>query len=303
MIRLSHGRANKRYNGPYINVEIKTFKGGEINVVLPDAFTRNIGPDKNVRIIAHITNSDLVMAFFLTIDALRRFDPAIKISAFIPYLPYARQDRVCNPGEALSISLFAKLVNAMNLESVVLLDPHSDVSAAAINNSVVATQETYITYVLVNQLLRISTDNLWLVAPDAGAVKKIKALSTNLEKLGLVSGFITATKSRNLQTQEITEVRFDEDVKGKNLLVVDDICDGGRTFTGLANILRERGCNELSLFVTHGIFSYGVDELCGWYDRIYTTDSFHPCEYSDLRKYTRDLKNSEGLSRFYWFQS
>lgn len=299
MIRVSFPLKGKLADSRF-EVAVKVFKGGEVNVVIPNEFLTYCHPYDHVTVTGNLVNSDMVMAFFLTIDALRRHNPSIKVHGDIPYFPYARQDRVCNSGEALSVALFTKLLNAMALESVTLLDPHSDVTPALVNNEIVNTQKELLETILVFQRLGIDTDRIVLIAPDAGAVKKTKALSNYLESRALVSEYMTATKVRNLETLEITETRFDGDVKDRNVLVVDDICDGGRTFIELAKQLRAQGCKQLSLFVTHGIFSYGVDELMKWYDKVYTTDSFHPDEYSELRQYTKDLKDSDGVSRFHW---
>lgn len=299
MIRVSFPLKRKLADSRF-EVAVKVFKGGEVNVVIPNEFLTYCHPYDHVTVTGNLVNSDMVMAFFLTIDALRRHNPSIKVHGDIPYFPYARQDRVCNSGEALSVALFTKLLNAMALESVTLLDPHSDVTPALVNNEIVNTQKELLETILVFQRLGIDTDRIVLIAPDAGAVKKTKALSNYLESRALVSEYMTATKVRNLETLEITETRFDGDVKDRNVLVVDDICDGGRTFIELAKQLRAQGCKQLSLFVTHGIFSYGVDELMKWYDKVYTTDSFHPDEYSELRQYTKDIKDSDGVSRFHW---
>ena len=109
------GSSNTRYN-----VDVKIFKGGEVGVTIPTPIFANHQPQDEVMIQANLINSDMVMAFFMTIDAMRRFDPTARIHAKIPYLPYARQDRVCNEGEALSIAMFANMLNAMKLESVTL---------------------------------------------------------------------------------------------------------------------------------------------------------------------------------------
>ena len=287
-------------------VAVKVFKGGEVNVVISNEFLSHCHPYDHVMVTGNLMNSDMVMAFFLTIDALRRHNPSIKVHAHIPYFPYARQDRVCNSGEALSVALFTKLLNAMELESVTLLDPHSDVTPALVNNSIINTQKELLEEILGFQHLGIDVDQIVLIAPDAGAVKKTKALTDYLSKEhfvsqnSLVSEYMTATKVRNLETLEITETRFDGDVKDRNVLVVDDICDGGRTFIELAKQLRAQGCKQLSLFVTHGIFSYGVNELMKWYDKVYTTDSFHPDGNSEIRQSTREFKDPDGVSRFHW---
>jgi ribose-phosphate pyrophosphokinase len=295
------------YDGQYRyeQVNVSVFKGGEVNVRLTENVIKYLeqddGNQKKIDVIAHISNSDTVMAFFLTCDASRRIEPGVAIRAIIPYLPYARQDRVCNPGEALSISTFAKMLNAQDLASVELLDPHSDVSPAAIHRSRVTNQEKMLYEVMSQQLLGINTDNLWLVAPDTGAVKKVKKLSDHLKAFGLVKGFITATKIRDVETLEITETRLDVDVSGKNLIIVDDICDGGRTFIQLGEILLQRGCGELSLFVTHGIFSYGIHALLSIFGRIYTTNSFHPDATSSIRIETEQCVAKDGQPRFFWF--
>lgn len=285
------------------DVDVKVFKGGEVGVTIPNDFLRQHQLNSEVMITGNLYNSDMVMAFFMTIDAIRRADPTARVHAKIPYLPYARQDRVCNEGEALSIAMFAKMLNAMSLESVMLIDPHSDVAGAVINNSRVVTQAHLLHRILTERLLDIKTDNLYLVAPDAGAVKKTKALSTMFVDREQLCGFFTASKTRNLLTQEISGTAVDGDVAGKNLLVVDDICDGGRTFIELGKILREKKCGELNLLVTHGIFSYGVLALLEIYDRVYTTDSFHPNEHSGFRIACDEETTVNGVGRFYWFKA
>ncbi len=304
MIRLTiHGAGASLFRR---KVHTTVFKGGEVNIILPSEFVSYLercGRQGTpvVELHANLTDSNEVMAFFMTVDALHRVAPAAQIHAVIPYLPYARQDRVCNPGEALSLAMFAKMVNALELASVELIDPHSDVSGGLIERSVVTGQLMFMRQIIERNILSLDVTSLYLVAPDAGAVKKIKKLSDELTRLNDIDGYFTASKVRNPATMEITGTHFDGDVKNKNLIVVDDICDGGRTFIQLGKKLKEAGCMELSLFVTHGIFSYGLDELMSVYDRVYTTDSFHPDMRSEVRKHSETFINERGLHRFYWF--
>jgi ribose-phosphate pyrophosphokinase len=110
-----------------------------------------------------------------------------------------------------------------------------------------------------------------LVSPDAGANKKTfevaKYFSTN---------FIRADKLRDLTTGQIKEtIVYADDLTGKTAVILDDICDGGRTFIELAKVLKAKGAAKVILFVTHGIFSAGLDPLfAGGIDAIWTTDSF-----------------------------
>ncbi|ARV76974.1 ribose-phosphate pyrophosphokinase [Pseudomonas phage Phabio] len=247
-----------------------TFKGGEQNVKLFDYQAIAIESADKITIKAHLTNANTVMDLLLLVDAIRRINPSVRIGAFIPYMPYARQDRVCNPGEALSIAVMAKVINSLNFDRVFLLDPHSDSTVGLIERSIVESPVQFIRR--SDTFVGMDFSEVYLVAPDAGAQKRVKALATELG----AAGYITATKERDLETMEITGTKFDGNVTGKKLLVVDDICDGGRTFVALAKALREQEPEELHLWVTHGIFSYGTKVVTVHYDSVATTNSFQP---------------------------
>lgn len=251
-------------------VPTTTFKGGEQNVKLFDYQAIAIESADKVTIKAHLTDANTVMDLLLLVDAIRRVNPSVRIGVFIPYMPYARQDRVCNPGEALSIAVMAKVINSLNFDRVYLLDPHSDTTAALIERSMVESPAQFIKR--NDTFVGMDFSKVYLVAPDAGAQKRVKALAAELG----AAGYITATKDRDLETMEITGTKFDGNVAGKKLLVVDDICDGGRTFIALAKALREQEPEELHLWVTHGIFSYGTKVVTDQYDSVATTNSFQP---------------------------
>jgi ribose-phosphate pyrophosphokinase len=78
-----------------------------------------------------------------------------------------------------------------------------------------------------------------------------------------------------MKTGQITSMSFDADVKGKSIVIVDDIIDGGATFIGLAAELRARGAKKLTLCVTHGVFSKGHEAIANTFDAVYTTNSYH----------------------------
>lgn len=261
-------------------VNATTFRGGEVNIVLPKEVvdvlqTSSSDRFPTVQLIANIQNSNDLMALMLTTDAIRRIENRSEISCMIPYFPYARQDRVCNPGEALSVAVAAKMINSLNFKRVIIVDPHSTVLPALLDNVIVQSQEYYL-----SNLLRASFEggienhqDLWVMAPDQGAYKKVFDVAAKHN----FAGFLYAIKDRDPKTMEIMDVKIQGDVAGKDILVLDDICDGGRTFMELGRLLKTAGAKSIQLFVTHGIFSYGVDDLCKLYDKVYTTDSFHPC--------------------------
>lgn len=188
----------------------------------------------------------------------------------LPWLPYARQDRHMQPGDSFALKVFANQLNLLGFDKVIVLDPHSEAAAAAITHLVAIPQERCL---LQSETLAVAlrAGELTLVAPDAGALKKIHAVA---QAVG-AQGFATLTKQRNVATGELTGFRLVEgDVKGKAALIVDDLCDAGGTFIGSAQVLRDAGARSVSLYVTHGVFSKGVENLLSQgIDQIYTTTS------------------------------
>lgn len=244
-----------------------TFPGGEIQVQV-ETPTDN-GAVESLLIDAHLPDAQEVMALLMLTDALRRAYPNAPIALRLPYVPYARQDRVCNPGEALGIRVFCDLVNAQNYCQVTIMDPHSDVTPALLNR---------VTIEDVTPLIARAVQTLGevaLVAPDAGAVKRVSSLAKRLGGLPVVF----AEKIRDTQTGNITGVRVSGELPACGLLLVDDICDGGRTFIELAGALRAKqeaqGIDApLYLYVSHGIFSKGLEVLTPHFARIFTPNDW-----------------------------
>jgi ribose-phosphate pyrophosphokinase len=185
-----------------------------------------------------------------------KFGSKVNIILEMPYLPYARQDRICEKGEALSIRVFCDLINAQCFDQVRITDCHSDVALALLNNCHHTPQH-------VAMGMQITTNNRLsnadvLVIPDLGAAKKAEIIA----------------KQYNLLTVQCMKTRIDRDTlvvkpigkipKGK-LLVVDDICDGGGTFLALASAFEGK---DLNLVVTHGIFSKGKGVLLTKYNNV-----------------------------------
>jgi ribose-phosphate pyrophosphokinase len=252
------------------------FSGGEVSVKLTPEET-SFEPSSKFYIDAHITNSNQVMELVLLKDALDRTygNPTIHLTC--PYLPYARQDRVCAPGESLSLRVFCDIINSLNFASVTVKDVHSDVALALLNNVV---------HYPVDELIGNTIHDVYrtnkpvLVAPDAGARKKVLKVA---QRYNLP--MISADKVRDVNTGEITgTVVHSDDLGNQQVLVVDDICDGGRTFVELAKVLSQKTSGKLYLYVTHGIFSQGLDKLLDWYDTIYSPYVFPNVPHNERLK-------------------
>lgn len=254
------------------------FPGGEVGIQLDDFNLKyHTTNAKFQTIVARIQDSNDIMRLLNVTDALRRLN-TLPIHLFMPYVPYSRQDRACNKGEAFSLGVFAKLINSQNYESITICDPHSDVSPALFDNVKVITQEdiikNYLSFIKV-----VNDSDSVFISPDSGANKK----TSTLAKLFEHKEFIRADKLRDLSTGQIKEtIVYADDLTGKTVVIADDICDGGRTFIELASVLKKKNAEKVILYVTHGIFSKDVKPLFeGGIDEIYTTNAYsdtHPVE-------------------------
>ena len=248
------------------------FSGGEIQVRLTDG--EDISPNRSnsAYITAKLTDSDSIMELANLVDAFRRCDSHIFLHLVCPYLPYARQDRVCAPGESLALRVMCDLINNMKFESVEVWDVHSDVSLALLNASHNIGPERFLGKVIEDAYE--AKRELVLVSPDAGAVKKVTKVAKEFDL-----PMVTAMKHRDPKTGEITgtEIHIPKELTDKEFLIVDDICDGGRTFIELAKAIRTAApkVTAVGLYVTHGIFSKGLDVLtAAGIDYIYTANPF-----------------------------
>ncbi|TCN53738.1 ribose-phosphate pyrophosphokinase [Flavobacterium circumlabens] len=243
-------------------IEFKNFifSGGEPHI--------KINPDFDVNqavTITHRLNSfnDLGL-LCLTVDALRRMEVKV-ISLFIPYFPAARQDRVMIKGEPLSVKVYADIINGMQLEKVFVFDAHSEVTPALVNNCEVIPNHTFI-----QTVIKTIGNDVKLISPDGGALKKIYKVS---EFLGGVD-VVECSKSRDVKTGKLSGFKvYEDDLQGIDCLIVDDICDGGGTFVGLAEELKSKNAGKLYLAVSHGIFNKGL-EVLDCFEKIFTTNSF-----------------------------
>lgn len=255
-----------KLNGNDVFYERFTFPGGEEHVKIRPAGIP-VARIQEVDIFAHIKSSTDFIELALLVNAVRGLFNVGRLTEFrleIPYFPYARQDRQCDFGEPTSLNWAASFINSMNFDHVVVKDPHSNVTPALVNNIEVISQDS-----LVRKYLGwfIRGNNAVLVAPDGGAAKKTETLSLSLGGVPIVYGH----KNRDTKTGEILGVSINnpELIEGRYLVVVDDICDGGRTFVELGKELMKHKPKHMTLFVTHGIFSKGLSVFDGIYDAVY----------------------------------
>lgn len=252
-------------NQKEIEFEDFTFSGGEPHIKIKS----NLKTVKEVNISHRVKSFNDMGLLFLSVNALRNIGVKT-INLFLPYFPAARQDRLMITGEALSVKVYADLINSQNFDSVTIFDPHSEVTPALLNNCIVIEN-----YKFIEKVTKQLPKDLLLISPDGGALKKIYKVAEYLKDYEVVE----CSKSRDVKTGKLSGFKvYSDDLKGKDCLIIDDICDGGGTFLGLANELKEKNAGKLYLAVSHGIFSKGFDKINKYFDKTFTTDSFKTIE-------------------------
>ncbi len=249
--------------GKSINFETFTFSGGEPHIKIKETVKGAI------TITQRITSFNDLGFVLLATDALRRMNVQ-EINVFIPYFPAARQDRVMVSGEPLSVKVYADIINSQNYEKVTVFDPHSEVTPALLNNVEIIDNHEF-----VKRCLETIKEEIVLISPDGGALKKIYKLSAYLGGIEVIE----CSKKRDVKTGQLSGFTvYTDDLHGKTGIVIDDICDGGGTFLGLGKALQEKNSGDLHLIVSHGIFNKGCEQLEKIYKTIFTTNSFRNVE-------------------------
>ncbi|PDS22752.1 ribose-phosphate diphosphokinase [Flavobacterium branchiophilum] len=254
----------KPFSGEEIQFEKFTFSGGEPHIKI----NPNFDLTEKVTVTHRMQSFNDLGFLCLAADALQRMGAQLG-TLFIPYFPAARQDRVMVAGEPLSVKVYAQIINSLCFEKVMVFDAHSEVTPAVLDHC-----EDIPNHDFIQKVVEKIGDEVLLISPDGGALKKIYKVS---EFLGGVE-VVECSKSRDVKTGKLSGFKvYKDDLEGKNCLIVDDICDGGGTFVGLAQELKNKNAGKLYLAVSHGIFSKGFEALQD-FDRIFTTNSFRDIE-------------------------
>lgn len=213
-------------------------------------------------------NEELVVLIYLTKHL--RENGVKDVYLNLPYVPNARQDRVKNSEDVFTLKYFADIINYLNFNSVQVMDAHSNVSLALIDRVVPYEPDFYI-----NSAIELCKPDI-LFYPDEGAMKRYSGMTSKPYTFGI--------KRRDWATGKILGLDVIGDVKGCNILIVDDICSKGGTFYHAAKKLKELGANEIYLYVTHcenTIFE-GEVLTSGLIERVYTTNSIFTGKHENI---------------------
>lgn len=187
----------------------------------------------------------------------------------MPYIPHARMDRAKSDEDVFTLKYFCEVINSLNFNTVLVRDAHSNVSLALLNNVIDEGVERY-----VNNAIAFSKADA-LFFPDEGAMKRYSE--------HFIKPYAFGMKKRDWETGKILglDIINAENIKDKNVLIVDDICSRGGTFYHSAKALKAAGAKSVSLYVTHLEETVTLGEMAasdGLVDHIYTTESIFPAK-------------------------
>ncbi len=190
-------------------------------------------------------NSDNLMELLLMIDAAKRAS-AYKIIAVIPYFGWARQDRKDKPRVSIGAKLIADLLSAAGIDRLITMDLHADQIQGFFD---VPVDHLYTSTIFVPFIKSLNLDNLIIASPDVGGSKRAQTYSKHLE-VPLVLCHKTREKANMVSNMSIIG-----DVKGKNVIMIDDMADTANTLCTAADLMMENGAISVRAMVTHPVLS------------------------------------------------
>ena len=210
------------------------------------------------------TNHNL-MELFIMIDALRRASAA-RITAVLPFYGYARQDRKDQPRVPITAKLIANLLVASGVNRVLTMDLHAQQIQGFFD---IPVDHLYAAPVMYEYLRTKKLNDLVVVSPDVGGLKMAHAYSQTLEaSLAIVA-------KRRKSATEVESMAVIGEIRGKNVLLVDDLTETAGTLTQAAAILKEEGAKQIMACVSHAILNdLGIERLRkSVIDELITTDT------------------------------
>lgn len=240
----------------------------------PDIDFSKYKESKRVTLTWHFeSNEEMVAVMFLTKHLQR--NGILFIDLVMPYIPNARQDRVKSSNDVFTLKYFAEFINDLAFDTVTVLDPHSSVSEALIDDIIIENPKKYINKAIasINGFTLTSEDDrkpLMAFYPDEGAMKRYSGLIPMAYAFGIKKRDWETGKILGLDAAGSTDL-----IPMSNVLIIDDISSRGGTFYHSAKKLKELGANHIYLYITHCEHTIFDGEIfkSGLIDKVFTTNS------------------------------
>ena len=255
------------------------FPDGTLNLRITDEMYDRLNYLRNSKSCATIhwryENDSEIFTIQCLVDKIRELAPTTQIKLWMPYIPHARMDRA-HVNDCLTLKTFCNIINSMRFMDVWVLNPHSDVSTALLNNCRVIPTKIFDTPLA--DIMR--NENTIMMYPDAGAAKKF---STFIQQ-----PYIIGLKNRDWNTGKILDYQLvipdGKSIEGKDVVIMDDICSKGYTFLCAAQALKRAGARDIYLYIDHCENSILDGEMikADLIKEIHTTDSLFTAKHEKI---------------------
>ncbi len=248
-VKIFTGRASKEiaeriataYGVSLGNVTVTDFSDGEFQ----PSFEETVRGQDVFIVQSTMPPSDNLLELLLMIDGAKRAS-ARKIIAVLPYFGYARQDRKDKPRVAIGAKLVANMLMAAGVDRIMTMDLHADQIQGFFE---VPVDHLYASTLFFEEIQKLNNGNLIMAAPDAGGAKRANSYAKKLD-----TGLALCHKQRK-KANEVAEMTVIGDVEGKDVILVDDMCDTAGTLTKAADLFMSRGALSVRAFCTHAVLS------------------------------------------------
>lgn len=262
---------------------INQFPDGQQSITIDFKSDISSKLDKTIRIKSRMNSFKDVELIICANQSLK--DLGVEnVELYVPYFLGGRSDRRFLAGQTNYLkNVICPIINSQGFSKVYVVDPHSDVLEACLNNFNKFTNNSIVEYTF--DKLNCRSSQTMLVSPDAGALKKIYDIAKDFN----IKNVVTASKVRDIETGDIvkTELPIMDLTDIEQIIIIDDICDGGRTFIELAKVIKEQTDKPIYLVVTHGIFSGGFEKLSDVLDGIFCTNSIKDIDFETVKVQSR----------------
>jgi ribose-phosphate pyrophosphokinase len=235
------GKIAEKYGVSLGKVTFSKYSDGEFQ----PSFEESIRGLRVFLVCSTFPSSDNLMELLLMIDAAKRAS-ARHITAVIPYFGWARQDRKDKPRVPIGAKLVAKLLETAGATRIMTMDLHADQIQGFFEKPV---DHLFASTIFLSHVQELKLDNLTIASPDMGGSKRAYAYSKFLE-----SDVVICYKQRKA-ANEIGTMELIGEVKGRNVVLVDDMIDTGGTLAKAADLMMEKGALSVRAICTHAILS------------------------------------------------
>ncbi len=248
-VKIFAGRASKvlaeqiatKFGAGLGDVNVTEFSDGEFQ----PSFEETVRGQDVFIVQSTMPPTENLFELLLMVDAAKRAS-ARKIIAVIPYFGFARQDRKDKPRVAIGAKLVANMLMAAGVDRVMTMDLHADQIQGFFE---VPVDHLFASTLFFNEMKALDNGNLIMAAPDAGGAKRANAYAKKLD-----TGLAICHKHRK-KANEVAEMTVIGDVAGKDVILIDDMCDTAGTLTKAAELFIDKGANSVRAFCTHAVLS------------------------------------------------